>query len=225
MEMNFRFPSFWLLGLMLLGLTTGCVQMQPLTPEEQAQVRRVHLKYDFGDRIEYVKIGTTVFNNKRSETDGEAIMARFKETLAAKLEQRGYVLVDTLAEADVGVVVQSQMTYNYPSEIGVEGAGFFVHIMFGINPGILAETGYTFRLMRSETGDQRHAQFIQINKKTDVNTNAGTWYEFSAEERDQMLGVLEQALAETADAGFDAILLTGAQTAPAMGQPAEAAQE
>jgi len=191
--------------LATLVLMTSCATLAPLSTEERDEIETVYIVNNLGSQLHYVKIGTTVFGNKESHIENEDLLSNLYDSVKAELEARGYEFRDSLDTSDIGLSVNKGTTYNYPSGRGVHGAGFFVHIVLGINHGIQVESEIVFKLIDPETGNERYSKSIEKFKMTKIKKNANEWEDFSEAEKKDLLAELEEQLKNVAAEAIDKI--------------------
>jgi len=209
-----------MVGLLLLA---GCASPPPpLTQDEVRGIHRIHISDDLGEQLQYVKIGTTVFNNKFTEFPSNGRFDLIVKNMAAELEAQGYEVVPSPEEADALLRVKKWPTYNHPSGYGPDGGGFFVHITLGMNPGVEAELGIETDLYFMNPKELRISEITTMDRQTGVKSNAHEWKDFTAEEREQLLRVLDGLITEFPEKHLRDLGLLPLETAEVIPQEGDA---
>lgn len=186
-------------------LMTGCTTMSPLSLEEKSQIKTVHIDNQLGNQLNYVKLGTTIFGNKESDFSDDGLLNNLVASIQEELKTRGYAVSDSLKDSDISLSLIKGLTYNYPSRRGVDGAGFFVHIVLGINHGVQAQARIIVRLDDPGTGKTRYVEIIDRIKITTVKTNANEWNDFSESDKKELITQLSEQLSGVATEALDKI--------------------
>lgn len=193
MKVN-RTPLVVLFSVIGLLLLSGCATMSPLTQQEKARIRTIGLSSSLGNELKYVRLGTTVFQNHNDSVPDDELLSGLVDGVRKGLLSRGYTVVEADAVADYVLLVEGGTTYNYPSGRGVNGAGFFVHSVLGMNPGIEAQALIFFRLKDPKTGKVRSSVSVNRMRLTPIKKAPPKWSELTEEDQRALIEALTEEL-------------------------------
>ncbi len=137
----------------------------------------------------------TIFNNSKDAFDGAEYYELLLDNTKTVLTNRGYEIVDSKDNAQFMLRVVSDMSYNSPSEKGVNGAGFFTQAFLGINSPVLAQASFDFLLVESVSGKLRVVKGLQRSVKTKIKGKEKKWLDYSESDRKMVLEILEKEIA------------------------------
>ena len=178
--------------------------------------RRVYLDADIGSTLEFVKIGTTVFNNKTFEMDDEGALGRIVDDLRDEFLANGYEIVDSPEDSEFVVSLERLVTYNYPSGFGVLGAGFFVHQAFGLHPPIQFQARLMARIHYPNSKKSlRRADFDQV-ALSDVKFIYNDWESMPDSAKRALMDLMQAELKDAGKSIFERLRLVRASNE---GQP------
>ena len=175
-------------------MLSGCATISPLTQEEKAKIHSLSISSNLGKELQYVQLGTTVFQNHSDRIPGEALLSGVSAGTQKAIESRGYAIVNEERLSDYILVIEGDITNNYPSGQGVKTAGFFVHSAFGLNPGIQAQARIFFQLKDPKTGQIRASASVDRLQFTPVKKAPAKWAELTEEERHLLIEALTAQL-------------------------------
>lgn len=182
---------------------SGCVTFKSLKGERVATINKVCIQSELTGNPEFVKLGTTAFGNRTSEVQGAQVFQKIEADFRGEVQSRGYEIVEDCRLSDVIIRLEKRRSYNHPSEKGVSGAGFFVHTLLGINPGIQAQSFIRVEIIDTRTRDVLATAGIPREAISKVRRNVDTWDEFTDEEKATLLKILEESLEGVAKQALD----------------------
>ena len=184
-----------ILFIIISVFLTNCVSTT-LKPEDRAKIKSIYISDKLGSQLEYVRLGTTIFNNNTEQINDFGIFKKLSNDLSRQLKSKGYVISSNLSTSDLNLTIEPVRSYNYPSEMGVLGAGFFTHSMLGISSPILAQSAISFEGVDAKTGKKKFAAQVSLSEVTGVKTNKKRWSEINASDRNLLLNKLKSSVAE-----------------------------
>ena len=203
--------SIYLLGLCLL-LCAGCYS--PLTREEAAKIHKVEFRPEMDFQMKYRLVGTTAFTNNISDVEENDLTEQLIIGFREELQKRGYQLTDDAETADVIVQVSPGRTNNQNNMGGIEGMGFHVRVIFGLNPGITAQAEIITRVLDPKTGEIISLAEVNRYALTDVTNAVDEWEEFSLEEKQELIGTLKEQMLSVPAESLNAVGLVDRHNPP-----------
>lgn len=200
--------SIFILTLSFSIFLSGCLTFRPLTAEELANIRSVYVEDKLPEKIHYLRLGTTVFNNKNSYNDDRSLQDELLQSVKLALIDNGYEVTESKENADITLVLDHGITYNYPSDTGVLGMGFFVHSFLGINHGVQPQSRIVFRVFLKDSDKQKTAKVVDKSSLSTIKRNVVTWDEFTEEEQTELMQILRTHIPSTVEEGLRGIGLT-----------------
>ena len=173
--------------------------MAPMTQEELETINSIYVDFDFSEEIEYLHLGTTVFHNRSISFDGTKIKLDILNDIQSQIAKKGYKISHSRESSDVIISLVPKTTYNPPSESGVDGYGFFNHVMFNVNYGISAQASFIFKIEDSISKEILHKREHNMFKRTGVKTKAKSWDSFSDFEKQKLQTTLVDAMREVVE--------------------------
>jgi len=192
-----------LLAICVVLILSGCANMRPLTLEEKTTIKNVFLQSKFPERLDYIKLGFTIFTNKSSDFDDMGLFEELEKSFKSELQKRGYTLTTTLDTSDIGLTLDIGTTDNDPYRGGVKGAGFYRSFPLALANQIEAQVLIKIRLINPNTGKQRYSTFVNKRKAIPILSNANKWSDFSEDNKKLLMFELKLLVSDIASEALD----------------------
>jgi hypothetical protein len=184
-----------LIGILVSASVGGCAETM-MTPAERVKIHTLCLSPRMGNKLTYLRKGTTVFQTYEESLDDNGMLAWVAKATGDLLRSAGYAVVEQGQACDYDLVITPVMSYAKDGMGAVKGAGFYVRSYLSITAGIEVHSFFVFDLVRPGTSEIRfHGRLYYPIRQSNIGAFKNVpWNELSPDERARLMKMLQDQL-------------------------------